>query len=75
VVELIAFTEATAHPWCGWSAGREQLADGRLPALAPARPVPQRAYYLLRRARAGQPAVAVFTDWLLRQTGRPPGQE
>lgn len=113
---LLAFTDATAHPWFDWNAWlkplgldagqargclqfnhydqciaaaqagqgialgrepliREQLADGRLLALAAARPVPQRAYYLLSGARAGQPAVAAFTDWLLRQTSQPTAED
>lgn len=113
---LLAFEDATAHPWFAWNAwlkplgldasqarghlqfnhydqciaaalagqgialGREplirdHLADGRLVALAPARPIPERAYYLLSGANANQPAVAAFTDWLLRQTDALPKGE
>lgn len=54
---------------------RDQLADGRLLGLAPPRPVPERAYYLLSGVHAEQPAVAAFTDWLIRQTGHPAGNE
>ncbi|HEX6735390.1 MAG TPA: LysR substrate-binding domain-containing protein [Azonexus sp.] len=106
---LLAFEDASAHPWFSWNAwlrplgldaaqarghlqfnhydqciaaalagqgvalGREpllrdHLADGRLIALAPPRPVPERAYYLLAGTRADHPAVAAFTAWLLGQT-------
>lgn len=47
---------------------RDHLADGRLIALAPARAVPERAYYLIAGAGADEPAVAAFTGWLLGQT-------
>ena len=47
---------------------RDHLADGRLIALAPPQPVPERAYYLLAGASADEPAVAAFTAWLLGQT-------
>lgn len=113
---LLAFEDATAHPWFAWNAwlkplgldasqarghlqfnhydqciaaalagqgialGREplirdHLADGRLVALAPARSIPERAYYLLSGANATQPAVTAFTDWLLRQTDALPKKE
>lgn len=51
---------------------RDHLADGRLIALAPPRPVPERAYYLLAGATADEPAVAAFSAWLLGQTDASP---
>jgi LysR family transcriptional regulator, glycine cleavage system transcriptional activator len=51
---------------------RDHLTDGRLIALAPPRPVPERAYYLLAGATADEPAVAAFTAWLLGQTDASP---
>ena len=51
---------------------RDHLADGRLIALAPARAVPERAYYLIAAATAEEPAVAAFTAWLLGQTDAQP---
>jgi DNA-binding transcriptional LysR family regulator len=50
---------------------RDHLADGRLLALAPTRPVPERAYYLLAGDTANEPAVAAFTAWLLGQADTP----
>lgn len=44
---------------------RDQLADGRLLALAPAQwPPGGRAYYLLRSSRSQRPEVEAFVDWL-----------
>lgn len=51
---------------------RDHLADGRLIALAPPWPVPERGYYLLTGATADEPAVAAFTTWLLGQTDAQP---
>lgn len=50
---------------------RDHLADGRLIALAPPWPVPERAYYLLAGSTAEQPAVAAFAGWLLGQADTP----
>lgn len=54
---------------------RDHLADGRLIALAPPRPEPDRAYYLLAGARADEPAVAAFANWLLGQADAAPTRE
>lgn len=51
---------------------RDHLADGRLIALAPPRPDPERAYYLLAGPSAERAAVAAFTAWLLGQTDAAP---